>query len=89
MNMVNHMTILQVNIHEAKANLSRYLEQLQPGEVLVICKRNVPVAELRLLPRRGPGRRPAGLARGAFEGPKSFSEPLPDDVIERFRGTTS
>lgn len=35
------------NLHEVKANLSKYIEMVEGGEVVVICKRNVPVAEIR------------------------------------------
>ena len=30
--------------------------------------------------------RPIGLAKGEFEVPKSFFEPLPDNLIEEFEG---
>jgi antitoxin (DNA-binding transcriptional repressor) of toxin-antitoxin stability system len=78
--------MIRLNIHEAKTHLSRYLERLEEGEVIVLCRRNVPVAEIRGLPgaRRLP--RPVGLGEGQLEVPKSFFEALPDDVIEAFEG---
>jgi prevent-host-death family protein len=45
--MVNYMTMLVVNIFEAKAKLSEFLEAVAGGERVLICKRNRPVAELR------------------------------------------
>ena len=42
----------RVNIHDAKTNLSRYLAELTPGEALVLCNRNQPVAELRSLRKK-------------------------------------
>ncbi len=36
-------------MHDAKTNLSRYVAELRPGETLVLCNRNEPVAEVRLL----------------------------------------
>jgi hypothetical protein len=30
--------------------------------------------------------RPIGLARGAFEVPEAFFDPLPDDLLEAFSG---
>jgi antitoxin (DNA-binding transcriptional repressor) of toxin-antitoxin stability system len=72
-----------VNIHEAKTHLSRYLAELDPGETLLICNRNQPVAELRSLPTDAPKPR-IGVARGEFEIPESFFEPLPDEVIKPF-----
>jgi antitoxin (DNA-binding transcriptional repressor) of toxin-antitoxin stability system len=80
------MTMLKVNIHEAKANLSKYLAAAERGETVVICHRNLPVAELRALPRPRKGRRPIGLHRGKFKIPRTFFEPLPADVLAGFEG---
>lgn len=33
-----------------------------------------------------PTQRPIGLAKGAFEVPASFFEPLPDDLLDAFEG---
>ena len=41
----------KLNIHEAKTHLSRYLQELVAGETIVLCRRNVPIAEIRLLPK--------------------------------------
>jgi antitoxin (DNA-binding transcriptional repressor) of toxin-antitoxin stability system len=68
-------------MHDAKTNLSRYLSELTPGEALVLCNRNQPVAELRSL-RRKAGPKP----RGEFVVPDSFFEPLPDDILKAFSG---
>jgi hypothetical protein len=43
------MTMIMVNIFEAKAKLSEYLEAVARGERVLICNRNRPVAELRAL----------------------------------------
>jgi prevent-host-death family protein len=80
------MTMLKVNIHEAKANLSKYIAAAGRGETVVICHRNLPVAELRSLPGVRTKPRPIGLARGEFKIPRSFFEPLPDDVVAAFHG---
>ncbi len=78
--------MLRVNIHEVKANLSRYLEVAASGATVVICNRNVPVAEIRAIAPRRAEPRPIGLAQGTFEVPDSFFEPLPEDVVEAFEG---
>lgn len=80
------MTMLKINLAEAKTRLSALLRRLKPGEVIVICRRNVPVAELRALapPRRKP--RPIGLGKGEFEIPSTFFEPLPDELLAAFEG---
>tara|TARA_B110000305_G_scaffold184006_2_gene204434 strand:+ start:5049 stop:5303 length:255 start_codon:yes stop_codon:yes gene_type:complete len=48
--------MLKVNLHEAKANLSRYAKQVKDGETVIICDRNKPFAELRPLAK---SRRPS------------------------------
>jgi prevent-host-death family protein len=78
--------MIKLNIHEAKTHLSRYLERVAAGEVIVLCKRNVPIAELRPLPAPRTEPRPVGLARGRFTVPDEFFEPLPDDLVEAFEG---
>jgi antitoxin (DNA-binding transcriptional repressor) of toxin-antitoxin stability system len=78
--------MIRLNIHEAKTHLSRYLDRLAKGEKILLCKRNVPIAEIRPLPPERSGQRPIGLARGAFEVPPSFFEPLPDELTAAFRG---
>jgi len=80
------MTMLKVNIHEAKANLSKYIAAAGRGEAVVLCHRNVPVAELRALPRLRKEPRPVGLHRGKFKIPRSFFEPLPAEIEAAFRG---
>ena len=83
---VHNVVVKRVNIHDAKTNLSRYLAELKPGETLVLCNRNQPVAELRLL-RKKPVREPRiGVAKGQFVVPDSFFEPLPEEILKFFRG---
>lgn len=78
--------MIKLNIHQAKTHLSRYLAKLKAGETLVICKRNLPIAEVRALPQAGLRKRPIGLAKGKLKVPPSFFEPLPDDIIAAFEG---
>jgi antitoxin (DNA-binding transcriptional repressor) of toxin-antitoxin stability system len=78
--------MIRLNIHEAKTHLSRYLERLQQGEVIQLCRRNVPIAEIRGLPRRRTAPRPFGLEAGRFAVPETFFEPLPPDLVDAFEG---
>ncbi len=78
--------MIKLNIHEAKTHLSRYLEKLLKGETILLCKRNVPIAEIRPLPPRRKTRRPVGLAKGELTVPPSFFEPLPEDLLSGFEG---
>ena len=81
--------MIKINIHEAKTHLSRYLAHLAEGETILLCKRNVPVAEIRPLPPERTIPRPIGLAEGTFEIPSSFFDPLPDELVDGFRGEAS
>ena len=76
--------MIETNIHEAKTHLSRYLDQVEQGEVVVICRRNQPIAELRAVQQARKDPRPIGLAAGEFEVTDAFFEPLPDDMLKAF-----
>jgi antitoxin (DNA-binding transcriptional repressor) of toxin-antitoxin stability system len=76
----------KLNIHEAKTHLSRYLPLLEKGETILLCKRNIPIAEIRPLPKVRKRKRPIGLAKGEFIVPPEFFEPLPDDLLAAFTG---
>ena len=84
--MVHTIAVKRVNIHDAKTNLSRYLAELAPGEALVLCNRNRPVAEIRSLRKKAAGRPRIGAAKGEFTVPDSFFEPLPDEFMKAFSG---
>jgi antitoxin (DNA-binding transcriptional repressor) of toxin-antitoxin stability system len=80
------MVMLKVNLAEAKAKLSECLAIASRGEPVVICNRNVPVAELRALPRPSRKARPIGLCKGQLRVPPRFFQPLPDEMVAAFRG---
>ncbi len=76
-----------INIHEAKAKLSEYLSAVEAGETVIICRRNVPVAEIVPIRQVRKTPRPIGLACDAgHEIPASFFDPLPDDLLAAFNG---
>ena len=87
--MVRYMTyyqlMIKVNIAEAKAHFSRYLESVESGETVLVCRRNVPIAELRPVPKRPGHPRPVGIDRGMVI-PASFFDPLPPDLLDAFEG---
>ena len=78
--------MIRLNIHEAKTHLSKYLARLKKGEVIVLCRRNVPIAEIRPLQDQAKQQRPIGLARGRFEVPPEFYEPLPEELQRAWNG---
>jgi antitoxin (DNA-binding transcriptional repressor) of toxin-antitoxin stability system len=81
--------MIKLNIHEAKTHLSKYLERLAQGETILLCKRNVPIAEIRPLVARRAKPRPLGLAKGKVQILPSFYEPLPDEILDLFEGKGS
>lgn len=81
--------MVKLNVHEAKTHLSEWLDRLERGEeeVVVICRRNQPIAELRALPQRRTTKRPIFRRDPRFAVPTSFFEPLPEDTITAFEGS--
>ena len=75
------MTI--VNIHEAKAHLSRLLTLVAAGEEVVIARAGKPVARLTPYDER-PEVRTLGRDSGLFQVPEDFDDPLPDQVLDEF-----
>jgi prevent-host-death family protein len=73
----------QVNVHEAKTQLSQLLARAERGEEIVIARGGQPIA--RLVPF-GPKRRVPGLARGRGRLTEVFFEPLPPEVLDAFGG---
>src|SRR4051812_25836882 len=86
--MTNKRTMIKLTIHEAKTHLSKQLERLDRGEedVVVICRRNQPIAELRALPRRRTTRRPIFRRDLRFAMPTTFFEGLPESLLADFEG---
>lgn len=83
----NEIPMQTINIHEAKAKLSEYLGAVEAGETVVICRRNVPIAEIVPIRQARKAPRPIGLACDAdYEIPESFFEPLPDELLKAFNG---
>jgi prevent-host-death family protein len=78
--------MIKVNIHQAKTHLSEYLDRVATGETIILCKRNIPIAEIRPLPRPRQAKRPIGLAKNKLKIPKSFFTPLPDELLDASKG---
>ena len=74
----------EVNVHEAKTHLSRLLRRVAAGEEIVIARAGRPLA--KLVPIAPSGARTFGTDRGRFAVPDDFDEPLPDAVLDTFRG---
>jgi antitoxin (DNA-binding transcriptional repressor) of toxin-antitoxin stability system len=72
--------MLQINIHEAKTQLSRLIAE---GREVVIARYGQPVAKLVPLKPMEKDRVP-GTARDKVKMKKDFFDPLPDDILDGF-----
>jgi prevent-host-death family protein len=72
---------MQVNVHEAKTQLSRLLELVEQGEVVTIARHGKPVAELVRVRRAG---LPLGIAIGDPLVPPGdeWWQPMTDEEAE-------
>jgi prevent-host-death family protein len=71
-----------VNVHEAKTQLSRLLEEVEAGERIVIARAGEPVAVLSPY-KAAVRRRRLGLFAGQVKIHDDFDE-LPDDIAAAF-----
>jgi len=79
--------MIKVNIQEAKTHLSRYIGRVEQGDVVVVCRHNQPVAELRAI-ETVPAHpaRVAGLLKGRVHwGPGAFA-PMSAEELTEFDG---
>jgi len=73
----------QINIHEAKTQMSKLVDRAQSGEEFIIAKAGKPVARLAPL---GKVKRKLGILNGKIQVPDNFNEPLPEEVLAGFEG---
>ena len=74
--------MIQVNIHEAKTQLSKLLNLVSGGEEVLIARYGEPIA--RLVRCSPPAKkRQGGKDRGLFQVPPDFDDEM-DDVIQLF-----
>ncbi|HYN76279.1 MAG TPA: type II toxin-antitoxin system Phd/YefM family antitoxin [Lamprocystis sp. (in: g-proteobacteria)] len=71
---------LQVNIHEAKTQLSKIIARACRGEEIVIAKAGRPLVRLTPIERQPSGRR-FGALRGRALVDDRFFYPLPEDEL--------
>jgi prevent-host-death family protein len=73
-----------VNMHEAKSNLSRLVEEVEAGEEIVLARAGKPVA--RLVPIRPSARRRLGRWKGKVQMSDDFDAPLPASLVAAWEG---
>ena len=72
-----------INVHQAKTQLSRLLEEVAAGQEIIIAKAGKPIA--RLVPlRAAPEKRQLGILEGKLTVTPDFDTPLPDTILGPF-----
>jgi antitoxin (DNA-binding transcriptional repressor) of toxin-antitoxin stability system len=91
--MTNKMTynkvMITLNINEIKTHFSSFLAKVSNGETVIVCKRNIPIAEIKPIATLPNKKRPIGLAGKEypdFKVSNAFFEPLPEDIVAAFNG---
>lgn len=70
---------MQVNVHEAKTQLSKLIEAALRGEEVVIARNNKPVVRLVAVPQTKPKFK-FGILKGL--NPPDFLEPMSEDELK-------
>jgi prevent-host-death family protein len=78
----------QVNVHQAKTQLSKLLQRVAAGEEITIANRGVPVARLIPVPI-GSRKRALGIYGDTIRIADDFDAPLPDEILDAFEGVKS
>ena len=74
--------MIEVNVHQAKTQLSRLLRHVTEGEEVIIARAGKPVA--RLVPIEAAPKRLIGLDQGLFQVPEDFDAPLAESLLGEF-----
>lgn len=75
----------QVNINEAKSQLSKLVDDAVNGEDIIIARAGKPAARLTRVSQEQ-GRRKLGVLDGRFKIPDDFNQPLPEEILRSFEG---
>jgi prevent-host-death family protein len=72
-----------INVHEAKTNFSKLLEEAHAGKEIILAKAGVPYARLMPLAPSETGRKPGRIPEIDDAG---FFDPLPDAELAAWNG---
>jgi prevent-host-death family protein len=81
--------MIEVNIAEAKTQFSKLLARALRGERVVICRHNKPLVEITPIAPKRRGKRRLGTAKGLVTIHPSFYEPMDEEFLGYFDGTTA
>jgi len=74
----------QLNVYEAKTQLSSLLDQVSKGESFIIAKAGKPIARLSPLNSGKRHNFKFGTMKGKIKLAPDFDDPLPEEVIKSF-----
>jgi prevent-host-death family protein len=75
-----------LNLYEAKTRLSSLVEEAAAGAEIIIAKNGRPMA--KLVPLKSAAQRRPGRGKGKIWIGADFDAPLPDAMLEAFRGSS-
>jgi len=75
---------VEVNIHEAKSNLSKLIERARSGDEVIIAKAGTPM--VRLVPVDAPTKPVFGSAKGLITFKKDWDAPMTKRELDEFIG---
>jgi len=81
------MTMLQVNIHEAKTQLSMLVEKVSKGESFIIAKAGKPMAKVIPFVSSSKQQRRVGFLSGQANIPDDFDRMGEGEISELFEGS--
>ena len=78
--------MLQVNIHEAKTNLSSLIANAVNGESFIIAKSGKPLVKVTALDEHNDLKPRTGFLKGNYSIPDDFNEMCSDEIHSMFYG---
>lgn len=72
-----------INIHDAKTNFSKLINQVLKGDDIVIARDGKPLVRLIAYTENAEERH-GGQLRGLIQMSEDFDAPLPDEVLKQF-----
>jgi prevent-host-death family protein len=73
-----------INIHEAKTQFSRFIDQAAAGEDIIIARAGKPIARLTSLEAQSLQPRKLGLGKTRFTMPQDFDHLYADEIQNMF-----
>ena len=79
------MPVQMYNVKEAKAHLSKLLQEVDSGIDVIIAKAGKPMARIIRIDDSSPKIK-FGILKGKIKVAEDFDAPLPDDLLAEFEG---